>query len=341
MPDILTTERLEAVLAEPSPELVRDMARVEGDVMVLGAAGKMGPSLAMLAKNALREAGSDARVIAVSRFSDGQVEARLQAAGVDTVRADLLDGAQLRDLPDAPNLIYMAAMKFGTRGREHLTWAMNAYLPGRVAERFRGARIVAFSSGNVYPLTPLTRGGPTEADPTGPVGEYAQSVLGRERIFEHFAERDGTPVALLRLNYANELRYGVLLDVARAVANGEAVDLRMGHVNVIWQGDANEVALRSLLHCDAPPFTLNLTGPETVSVRWLAEAFGARFGVEPSFVHQERETALLNNATKCHRTFGYPTVTLGRMIDWVAAWVRQGGETLDKPTHFQERTGAF
>lgn len=341
MSEILTTEQLEAVLAEPSPELVEDMGRLDGDVMLLGAAGKMGPSLAALANNALRRAGAGAKVIAVSRFSSGDVEERLRSQGIETIRADLLDEAQLRGLPDAANVIHMVAMKFGTHGREHLTWAMNAYLPGRVAERFRDARIVAFSTGNVYPMTPLTLGGPTEEHPTGPVGEYAQSCLGRERLFQHFSERNETPTALLRLNYAIDLRYGVLLDIATAVRQGRPIDLSMGHVNVIWQGDANEVALRSLLHCETPPFLLNLTGPETVSVRWLAQQFGERLGTPPTFEGEEQGTALLNNASKSHQMFGYPRVALRQMIDWVAAWVREGGATLDKPTHFQERTGTF
>lgn len=342
MEEILTTEALEALLATPSERLVRDVERMEGDLILLGAGGKMGPSLAMLARNAFDAAGKeDARVIAVSRWSDAAAEERLRAARVETLAADLTDEAQLRDLPDAPNVLHMVAMKFGSVGREPMTWAMNAYLPGRVAERYRDARIVAFSTGNVYPLTPLTLAGPTEEHPTGPVGEYAQSCLGRERILQHFSERNGTPMALLRLNYAIDLRYGVLLDIATQVAEGAPIDLSMGHVNVIWQGDANEVALRVFAHCDAPPFVLNLTGPEIVSVRRLAEAFGERLGREPVFVGEEQGTALLNDASRCHATFGYPSMPLRHMIDLVGAWVAHGGETLGKPTKFQVRTGRF
>ena len=332
---------LEAKLAEPSQRLVADMARVEGDVMLLGAGGKMGPSLALLARNALSAAGKGAKVIAVSRFSDEGAVRSLEAAGVEVVRADLLDEAQLAALPDAPNVIYMAAMKFGTTGQEARTWAMNTYLPGRVAERFRGSRIVAFSSGNVYPLTPLAAGAPDEDDPVGPVGEYAWSVLGRERLFEHFSRLHGTPVALLRLNYAVEMRYGVLVDIALAVRDGEPVDVSMGHVNVVWQGDANEVALRALLHCEAPPRVINLTGPETASVRQLARRLGERLGKEPVFAGEEQESALLNDASRAHALFGYPSVALNTLVDWVADWVAGGGETHGKPTKFQVRTGEF
>lgn len=336
-----TVERLEARLARPSPRLVADMQRVEGDIMLLGAGGKMGPTLAMLARNALDEAGNTADVIAVSRFSDTAVERRLTEAGVKTVSADLLDDEQLRALPDAANVIHMAAMKFGATGQEPRTWAMNTYLPGRVAERFKDSRIVAFSTGNVYPLTPLASGAPSEHDPTGPIGEYAQSCLGRERMFEYFSHLHGTPVALLRLNYAIELRYGVLVDIALAVHEQRPLDLAMGHVNVIWQGDANEVALRALLHCSTPPAVFNVTGPETASVRSLALRLGARMGAEPRFEGEEASSALLNDASRSHALFGYPSVALDTMLDWVAAWVAAGGETSGKPTRFQVRTGVF
>lgn len=332
---------LEADLSTPSARLVNDMRRVEGDVMLLGAGGKMGPTLAMLARNALDAASNPAEVIAVSRFSDKAVETRLRDAGVRTVSADLLDDQQLAGLPDAPNVVYMAAMKFGATGQEPRTWAMNTYLPGRVAERFRNSRIVAFSTGNVYPLTPLTAGAPTEDDPTGPVGEYAQSCLGRERMFQHFSSLYGTPVLLLRLNYAIELRYGVLVDIALAVRDEQPLDLSMGHVNVIWQGDANEATLRALLHCSTPPTVLNLTGPETASVRRLALRLGKRLGKTPRFVGEEAGSALLNDASRAHALFGYPSVTLDTMLDRVAAWVGAGGETSGKPTKFEVRTGAF
>ncbi len=262
-------------------------------------------------------------------------------AGVRTVRADLLDDGALAALPDAPNVIFMAAMKFGATGQEALTWAMNTYLPGRVAERYRNSRIVAFSSGNIYPLSPLTAGGPTEDDPTGPVGEYAQSVLGRERIFEYFSIRNGTPTTLLRLNYAVEMRYGVLVDLATTIMEGEPIDVAMGQVNVIWQGDANEATLRSLHLCSSPATVLNLTGPETVSVRRLAQRLGARMGKEPTFTGEEQPTALLNDASRSHGLFGYPSVALATIIERVADWVVGGGETHGKPTGFQVRSGIF
>jgi len=338
---IESVERLEALLAEPSERLIEEMRGFEGPLMLLGAGGKMGPSMAMLARNALDAAGNDAEVVAVSRFSDAGAESRLQDAGVRTLRADLLDEEQLQGLPDAPNVIYMAAMKFGATGKEGLTWAMNTYLPGRVAERYRDARIVAFSTGNVYPLTPITMAGPTEVDPTGPVGEYAQSALGRERMFHYFSEHYGTPVTLIRLNYANELRYGVLVDLAVAIRDETPIDLEMGHVNVIWQGDANEVTLRAFGLASSPPTVLNLTGPETASVRRLAERLGARMGKKPVFQGVEQGTALLNDASRCHALFGYPRVALNTMIEWIADWVAEGGETHGKPTKFQVRSGAF
>ena len=336
-----TIPDLETLLAAPSDDLVRDFATIDGDLIVLGVGGKMGPSLVKLAKNAADAAGVRKRVLAVSRFSSGGLRADLEDAGIETIAADLMDDAQLQALPDAPNVIYMVGMKFGTTGREHLTWAANAYLPGRVAAKYASSRIVVFSSGNVYPLVPVRSGAPSEEDPVGPVGEYAQSVLARERVFEHFSRTAGTPVVQFRLNYAIDLRYGVLLEVARSVREGRPVDLRMGNVNVIWQGDANELALRSLAACSSPPTLLNVTGPETVSIRWLATRFGERFGTPPAFENEEEDTALLNDASKAHALFGYPKVSLRRMIDWTADWLEADGETLDKPTHFQERKGAF
>ncbi|MCS7315620.1 MAG: NAD(P)-dependent oxidoreductase [Bryobacterales bacterium] len=341
MSTIRTEEELEERLSRPNPADVEFMRRLEGDLLILGVAGKMGPSLARRARRAADEAGVRMRVVGVARFSNPRVREELEAAGVETIGADLLDDDQLRALPDFPNVIYMAARKFGTTGNECLTWALNTYLPGRVAERFRRSRIVAFSSGNVYPLVPVAQGGPTEATPPDPVGEYAQSVLGRERMFEYFSARYGTPVALLRLNYAIDLRYGVLVDIARRVYERRPVQLAMGMVNVIWQGDANSVALRALGLCETPPAVLNVTGPETVSVRSLARRFGERFGVEPIFEGTEAPTALLSDASRCHRLFGYPEVSLEQMIEWVADWIRSGGALWDKPTHFEVRDGKF
>jgi nucleoside-diphosphate-sugar epimerase len=334
-------EALEEALSRPTPGVVEAMARLDGDLVILGVGGKMGPTLATMARRAVVEGGLDRRVIGVARFSDPRIRDRLEAAGVEAIGADLMEEGALEGLPDAPNVIYMAGTKFGTTGQEARTWAVNAYLPGRVVQRFRDSRIVAFSSGNVYPLAPVAGGGCTEATPPAPVGEYAQSVLGRERIFEHFTRQYGVPGVLLRLNYAVEVRYGVLLDVARKVWIGEPIDLSMGHANVIWQGDANAYALRALGLAEVPPRPLNVTGPETVSIRWLAGRFGELLDRSPVFIGTEGEKALLSNAGLAFKLLGYPSVPLGRVIEWVAAWVIDGGPVLDKPTHFEVRDGRF
>jgi nucleoside-diphosphate-sugar epimerase len=338
---IANEEQLEDLLAEPSQADARAMAEMEGDLLILGVAGKMGPSLAKRARRACERAKLPKRIIGVARFSDPSVQQELQAAGIETVSADLLAPGAMATLPDAPNVLYMAARKFGSTGAEHLTWAMNTLLPALVADRYAASRIVAFSTGNVYPLVPVAQGGASENTPTGPVGEYAQSALGRERIFEYFSQRNKTPVMFLRLNYAIDLRYGVLLDIGRRVFERRPVDVSMGHVNVIWQGDANSIALRSFALCQSPPVVLNVTGPETVAVRWIARRFGERFGVEPVIEGTESETALLSNAARCHRLFGYPSVTIEQMIEWVAEWIGMGGATHSKPTHFETRDGRF
>ena len=338
---IETVEQLEELLSRPSEADRAFVRQLEGDILILGVAGKMGPTLAKRARRACAEAGVARRIIGVSRFSSPETKRDLEAAGVETLAADLMDERDLAALPQAPNVIYMAARKFGTTGAEHLTWAMNTYLPGRVAERFRHSRIVAFSSGNVYPLVPVSSGGATEDTPTIPVGEYAQSVLGRERMFQHFSSKYGTPVALLRLNYAIDLRYGVLLDTGLKVFERRPVNLAMGNANVIWQGDANSVTLRALGICSSPPAILNLTGPETLSVRWIASRFGAHFGVEPVFEGAEAPTALLNNAARSFHRFGYPSVSVEQMIEWTAHWIKTGGALLNKPTHFEARDGKF
>uniref|UniRef100_UPI000D69DBE1 NAD-dependent epimerase/dehydratase family protein n=1 Tax=Nocardia aurea TaxID=2144174 RepID=UPI000D69DBE1 len=265
----------------------------------------------------------------------------LKEAGVELVQADLLDDGDLARLPDAPRVVHLAGRKFGTHGSEHDTWALNAYLPGKVMKRFRDARVVAFSTGNVYPLVPVVSGGADETTPPAPVGEYAQSCLGRERILEHFSRSQGTPTAIIRLNYAVELRYGVLLELARAVHRGEPVDLTTGSVNVIWQGDVNAMTLRLFEHCSAPPLLLNMAGPETASVRWLTEQLAARLGAEPVFTGSEEPTALLSNAARSAALFGYPAVPLDRLLDETARWVLSGGAEHGKDTHFQERQGLF
>ena len=338
---ISTTDQLEELLSRPSAADIDAVRSLAGDILILGAGGKMGPTLALRARRALEQAGLNARVIAVSRFTETGLAQRLASAGVEIVPADLLNRDSLRSLPDAPNVIFMAGRKFGTEGAQHLTWAMNSLLPALAAERFPDSRFAVFSSGNVYPLRPVAAGGAVEETPPEPVGEYAQSVLGRERMFEYFAERRGTRSVLLRLNYAVEMRYGVLVDIARKVAEGRPVDVTMGSVNAIWQGDANSVALRSFALCSTPPAILNVTGPETLSVRAVAERFGRLLGVEPRIEGLEASTALLNDAGRCHRLFGYPSVTAAELMEWIAEWIRAGGASLGKPTHFDARDGRF
>lgn len=338
---ISNEQQLELVLAEPSGADIAAMAAMEGDLLILGVAGKMGPSLAHRARLASDAAGKTKRIIGVSRFSDVSKRRALEDWGIETISADLSSAEELEQLPDCANVIFMAGRKFGSTGAEHLTWAMNVLVPGLAGSRFRHSRIVAFSSGNVYPLMPVAQGGATESTDPSPVGEYAQSALGRERMFEYVSSLYGTPVTILRLNYAIDLRYGVLLDIGQKVFERRPVDLTMGHANVIWQGDANSVCLRSFPLCSSPPAVLNLTGPETVSIRWLATRFGERFGVDPAFEGSEAQTALLNNAARCHRLFGYPSVTVEEMIERVADWIGAGGTTLNKPTHFEVRDGRF
>jgi hypothetical protein len=334
-------ELLEQELLKPSAALISDICDIEGDIILLGVAGKMGPTMAKVAKQAVDLAGLNKRIIGVSRFSDAAMQAELEAAGIETIAADLLNERHLAALPEAANVLYLAGNKFGTTGKEAFTWAMNAYLPGRVAERYRDSRLVAFSTGNVLPFTPATVGGLSEDTPVAPVGEYGQSCLGRERIFQYFAEKNQTPTLINRLNYAVELRSGVLLELAKAVQEQRPVDLATGSVNVIWQGDANEIAIRALRHCEVPAKILNVTGPETLSVRWLATQFGLLLDREPVFINEEQSTSLLSNASEAHRLFGYPRVTLRQMLELIAGWVKEGGRTLNKPTHFQERNGKF
>lgn len=337
-------DHLEDLLSEPAPGVIDTVRRLEGDVIVLGVGGKMGPSLARMLKRAADEAGGAAarkRVIGVSRFSSADLAKQLQSWGVETIAADLLDPDQLDKLPRVANVVFMAGMKFGTTGQSARTWAMNAVLPAYVCRAFRGSRIVAFSTGNVYPMVPVTGGGAVETDEPQPVGEYAQSCLGRERVFEHFSRTDGTPVALIRLNYAVEMRYGVLVDMARRVLAGETIDVSMGNLNCIWQADANAMSIQAFDHAASPPAVLNVTGPETVSVRRTCEALAGLMGTTAKFSGAESPTAYLNNAQLGHRLFGYPRVALGQVVRWTAEWVKRGGQSLGKPTHFEARDGKF
>ncbi|MEQ9378513.1 MAG: NAD(P)-dependent oxidoreductase [Imperialibacter sp.] len=328
-------------LLKPSEALISEISTLTGDILILGVGGKMGPALALLAKQTVDQAGLKKRIIGVSRFSEPGLQARLQQNGVETITADLLDEDQLQALPEVPNVLYLAGTKFGTTGNESFTWAMNTYLPGRVAEKFKNSRIVVFSTGNVYPFVPVVSGGATESLPPEPIGEYGQSCLGRERIFQYFAAKNNTPILIYRLNYANDVSYGVLLEIAKSVKKSKPIDLAMGTVTVIWQGDANEIALRALHHCTTPAKILNVTGPEIVSVRWLAEEFGKILGTTPEFINEEQSTSLLSNAAESFRLFGYPKVSLRQMMEAILEWYNEGGEILNKPTHFSERKGKF
>ncbi|MEZ5396676.1 MAG: NAD-dependent epimerase/dehydratase family protein [Bryobacterales bacterium] len=338
---IRNEEELEEALSRPTDADVEAMGALDGDLLLIGISGKMGPSMARLALRASEKAGVKRRVMGAARFS--------APGSRDEPRGDWRRDAPLRSArpqvgrvaAGLPNVLYMVGQKFGTSSNQGLTWAVNSYAPAVACERYASSRIVAFSTGNVYPLTPVISGGPTEQDPVGPVGEYAQSALARERIFQYFSERNGTKTAILRLNYAIDLRYGVLRDIADQVAAGTPIDVSMGYANVIWQRDANSVALRAFAHVSSPPFLLNLTGSDTISTRAVAQKFGKLLGKEPQFVGKEADTALLNNAALCREQFEAETVTLDWMIEQIAGWIQAGGKSLGKPTHFQEREGKF
>lgn len=332
--------RLEDMLSEPTDGVIETMAGVEGDVIVLGAGGKMGPTLARMARRASDAAGAKRRVIAVSRFRDATLPARLEAHGIDVVRGDLLDEATIDALPDAAHVVYMAGSKFGTTGNEPRTWAMNTWLPALVCRRYRRSRMVIFSTGNVYPLVDVG-GGSVETDSPAPVGEYAMSCLGRERTFQWFSGQREIPQTIIRLNYACELRYGVLVDLAQQVHAGEPVDLSVGHFNVIWQRAANAMALCSLRDASCPPLVLNVTGPEVLRVRDVCEQFARRFQKPAQFRGAEGTRALLSDASLAFAKYGRPEVTAARMIDWIGDWIARGGATLGKPTHFEVTDGRF
>jgi nucleoside-diphosphate-sugar epimerase len=340
---IKSEERLELELSRPHPETVEQLRSVKGDFLVLGAGGKMGPTLCGLLKNVSEAAGVRRRVYAVSRFSDPEVRERLENAGIRTIPADLIDRAAYDELPDAANVFFLAGMKFGASVQEHLTWAMNTYVPALAAERWSGpeVRIVAFSTGNVYPFMPVDSSGADEGTQPGPVGEYAMSCLGRERIFQHFSATRGTLTVIVRLNYANELRYGVLVDLAQKVLGGQKIDLSMGYVNVIWQGDANNYIARSLALASSPASVLNVAGPEILSVRMLAERIARLAGTKAHFTGTEQTTALLSDSSRCLELFGRPAVSLDWMLSAVVDWVRRGEKVLNKPTKYQVRDGKF
>ena len=337
-------QKLEALyqsLLQPSDELIEDISKLKGDILILGVGGKMGPALAKLAKQAIDKAGINKKVIGAARFSEPGLQEELNSLGIETCKADLLNEEELKSLPDAENVLYLAGLKFGTSANASLTWAMNSYLPGRVAEKYRNSKIVVFSSGNVYPLMPVYSGGAIETIAPEPFGEYAQSCLGRERMFEYFSQKYNTPILIYRLNFACDVTYGVLLEIGLSVKENRDLDLTMGHLNAIWQGDANEIAIRSLHYCQSPRKILNVTGPETISVRWCAEEFGRLFGQAPKFIKEEQSTCYLNNSAESSKLFGYPKTPLKTMIELMAQWISADGKRLNKPTHFQERKGKY
>jgi nucleoside-diphosphate-sugar epimerase len=330
-------DQLEEAMSRPSQALVQDLRRVPGDIMVLGVGGKMGPTLARMAKRAAPEK----RVIGVARFSQAGLQGELQRHGIECIEADLLSRDALATLPEVANIIFMAGRKFGSTGSEWLTWAMNAHVPALVAERFARSRIVAFSTACVYPFVSTAGNGATEdVPPTAPSGEYANSCVARERMFEHFSHQHATPGRLIRLSYAIDMRYGVLHDVARKILHRETIDLAMGHANVIWQGEANEWSLRALAHADTPTSPLNVSGPK-IAIRDVAVALGKRLGIEPVLSGKEASTAWLVDCSEAFRLFGPPHVGLDRMLDWTADWVRRGGASLGKPTHYEARDGKY
>lgn len=339
---IESEEQLEEFFAIPSDGLVEDMAKLDGDIMLLGAGGKIGPSMAKLAANAIKEAGIKKKVIAVNRsFRDEARKKELEDMGVKLILCDLSDSNALAKLPDVKNILYLAGMKFGSTGNEAQLWAMNVFMPGIVAERFRDSRIVEVSSGNVYGLNKVFLGGAREEDAVNPMGEYAISVQGRERMFEHFSRKYGTPGACARLFYAIDLRYGVIMDVAQKMLEGKTIDISMGNFNCIWQGDANDQILRCLNICETPPKNINITGPEIVSLRWLVKRLSELLEVEVKTEGEEAGDCILGNSAEANKLFGYPRVSLDQMIIWVVHWAKKGGATLGKPSKFQIRDGKF
>ena len=342
LPERITNEeQLDEMLSRPDDEVVEMFSRLHGDIIFLGVGGKIGPSLACMARRACDKAGVRKKITGVSLFESKEQQEKLEKNGITTIHGDMLDPAFLAGLPQTRNVFFLAGMKFGSTENMSLTWAINSYLPALVAENFKQSRIVAFSTGCVYPLVPVESGGSRESDPPGPVGEYAQSCLGRERMFEYGSLRNGTEVTLIRLNYSVEMRYGVLLDIAIKVKNNRPVDLGMGYFNVIWQGDLNNYVLRSIEHAKSPARVLNITGPEILSVREVAEEFGKLFHIKPGFVNKESLTALLNNSSHAYELFGKPKTPVKQVIKWIAGWLAEGKDILGKPTHFEVRDGKY
>ena len=334
-------DQLDELISRPGPEVIEMFSRLDGDLIFLGVAGKIGPSLARMAKRACDDAGIKKRIIGVSNFANREEQKKINKLGIETLHGDLLNTKFTETLPSVRNVIYLAGMKFGSVENLGLTWAINTYLPAIIADHFRQSRIVAFSTGCVYPLVPVVSGGSVETDMPVAIGEYAQSCLGRERMFEFGSMRNKTEVALIRLNYSVEMRYGVLVDIAVKVKNNQPVDLTMGHFNVIWQGDMNDFVLRSLEQAASPASVLNVTGPDILSVREVAIEFGKLFGVTPQFENSEAPTALLNNASRAYDLFGKPKTPVNQIISWIAEWIIEDRGLLGKPTHFEVRDGKY
>jgi hypothetical protein len=334
-------EQLDEMISRPGEEVIEMFSRLDGDILFLGVGGKIGPLLALMARRACDKAGAVKKIIGVSLFENKEQQEWFEKNGITAIHGDLLDNGFLASIPKERNVYYLAGMKFGATDNLSLTWAINAYLPALVADNFKQSRIVVFSTGCVYPLVPVESGGSRECDNPDPVGEYAQSCLGRERMFEFASIRNMTEVALIRLNYSVEMRYGVLVDIALKVKNNQPVDLTMGHFNVIWQGDMNDFVLRSLEHVKSPAKIINVTGPEILSVRDVAEEFGRLFSVKPEFINSEAPTALLNNSSHAYDLFGKPKTPVIQVIKWIAAWLEDEKRILGKPTHFEVRDGKY
>jgi nucleoside-diphosphate-sugar epimerase len=341
LPEFIDSEeQLDELLVSPSVAVIESISKLSDPLIILGAGGKMGPTLAVMAHRAAQAAGINLRVIAASRFRNPVAQSWLTARGVETHSVDIFDRSQLAALPDSSNVVYLVGMKFGTSHDPVPTWATNTIAPVHACERFPNARIVALSTGNVYPMSPVARGGSVESDPLTPLGEYANAAVARERVFQYFAQQ-GAAIVLLRLNYAHDLRYGVLTDLAGKIWREEPIDLSMGYFNAIWQGDANAMIMQSFSLCDSPARAINLTSPEIYALRQVAERMGALLGKTPQLCGQEEETALLSNASAMQAELGAPRVPLECLLKWIADWTKRGGTTLGKPTHFETRDGNF
>jgi nucleoside-diphosphate-sugar epimerase len=334
-------ETLIEVMTRPRPEMIDFIHKVKSPLVILGAGGKMGPTMTLLAQRAAEAAGYKLEIIAVDLFHDPTVRDRFENRGIKTLKADLMKPDNLDQLPDTENLIYLVGMKFGTMDNPSLTWAINALIPANVCQRYPHTRIVALSTGNIYPFVPISSGGATEEVDPHPLGEYANSCLARERVFQYFSQVNGTPVLLVRLNYALDLRYGVLVDIAQKIYKNQPMDVTMGYLNCIWQGDSNEMILRALSHVSSPAKELNLTGKDTLSVRELAYRFGELMDKDVQIIGEEADTALLSNSTQAFNLLGVPPTPVDKVVNWTAHWITRGGSDLGKPSHFEVRNGDF